>query len=252
MLIKVLTFSILSIWATRGHSEVEDVPPALHAQILLLSVLKGADSDRLTIFVKINSLHLHDATMAGVIRKMRSNSGQSPENFAAALGVTVDELHGFETEGTGVSRELMEKMWDISPLSIREFSELRSKVISAHLTSAEVELISQKGVDPAAAILVLRFAQKAMKKGETLSVEAVMRKVRSNHAAIEEFMRDTLSDDRAIISADAITDELIQVLADSSAVADALQEHTGFIFLRDKLRELQKAAISPQGTTIDP
>lgn len=248
MLKKVLIIGILSALTTSSYGEEENIPPALQAQILLLSVLKGADPARLAVYAKVNSLRLHDAITASVIRKMRNNSGQSLEDFAATIEVPIDELQGFETEGIGVNREMMEKMWSISPLSIRELSELRGEIISTELTPDEMQLISQRGINLTTTLLALRFAQKVMKEGETLSVEVIMRKIKNNHAAIEEFMRETLAENQEIISADAITNELVQTLVDISAAADAIQEHAGFRFLQDKILELRKVALSNQKT----
>ena len=146
MLNKVLIIMALVGGATVANSEPQEhkIPIGLQLRIIMLNTLAYVQTDMIEAFMKANSPALHDQVTARVVSTIREKSAKSEADFAEAVSISVEALQQVEQDGTGLSREALEKIWGLGLLSIEELAQLRVNVVVTSLSDEEKALIGSR------------------------------------------------------------------------------------------------------------
>jgi len=229
----------------QGNPQEHKVPLGLQLRIILLNNLTYVKSEMLNAFTKANAPALHDRVTAAIVSAIRAKSEQSEADFAASVGVSVEELQQAEREGTGLDRSALEKMWGLGLLSVEELVILRRDVVVAALSEAEKSLILSRASTIVKQVLtILKYIQLDTRKADSVqlpAVEDILHKVRDDYRILVQLATEHYPEIKKFINLEDLNDELITGIATATSVADQLRHHLAFMFFQQQINDWREA-----------
>ena len=238
MLIKVLIISALVGGATiaPGASQEHKIPVGLQLRIILLNNLAYVQAGMLAAFTKFTASQpaVHDQVTAAVVSAIRKKSEQSEADFAASIGVSVEVLQRTEQEGTGLDRAVLEQIWGMGLLSVKELVALRRDVMVATMSEEDKAVLLGRASKVVQQLLtVLKYIQVSSRSADSVqlpAVEDILRQVRDDYGVLIQLAAEHYPQIKEFISLESLSDELITGIATASAVTDKLRHHIAFTF----------------------
>lgn len=236
MIRNIVIVSLLSSWAAFAKAEPQqhELPPGLQARIILLNGLAYLQGDLLDAFAKARASELHDQVTARVAREVMARSGKSEVEFAAAVGVTVEELQQVLNAGKGLDREALKRMWDLGMLTVEELIPLRGNVIVAGLSEQEQALIVSPGSGMVSNVLrIIKFIQISERDKDSLQlppVESIVEELRNDYDTLLQLAGEHYPEVKEFIALDKLNDELTARIVTVSEAEEKLIHHDAFMF----------------------
>ena len=224
-------------------ADTEDkVVKMMEAQVYLLSVMASLDSLALATYAKIYDPAKNDRIIAQVIKKNRGE--QSLADFANEIGVSRDQLIASEKTGKGLSRELLEKIWQIgTPLTLKEIYTLQNQEIFDGVSNSEyiVYRATTQRISRTVGLILYLQDLSITKDGVKPTVSQLFDDVKTNYSRLLLFAKENMTQISIdnLIDKKQIDDQLVSDLTTTIDNAVILRQHVGRLFLSDKIKELE-------------